>query len=41
MWTTFRARNFTGNIYSSALDPALAGGQGDLWETANREERSA
>jgi iron complex outermembrane receptor protein len=38
MWTTFRAReNFTGNIYSSALDPELAGGQGDLWEAANRE----
>jgi TonB family protein len=38
MWTNFFARqNFTGNIYSSALDPELAGGQGDLWETANRE----
>jgi iron complex outermembrane receptor protein len=38
MWTTFRAReNYTGNIYGSALDPELAGGQGDLWETANRE----
>lgn len=38
MWTDFRAReNFTGNIYSSALNPALAGGQGDLWETTNRE----
>jgi hypothetical protein len=38
MWTHFRARqNFTGNIYSSALDPELAGGQGDLWELANRE----
>jgi TonB family protein len=38
MWTGFRAReNFTGNIYSSALDPELAGGQGDLWETVNRE----
>ncbi|HET9930654.1 MAG TPA: TonB-dependent receptor, partial [Polyangiaceae bacterium] len=38
MWTDFRAReNFTGNIYSSALNPALAGGQGDLWETSNSE----
>jgi outer membrane receptor protein involved in Fe transport len=38
MWTNFRARqNFTGNIYSSALDPQLAGGQGDLWELTNRE----
>jgi TonB family protein len=38
MWTNFRAReNFTGNIYGPALDPALAGGQGDLWETTNRE----
>jgi iron complex outermembrane recepter protein len=38
MWTNFRARrNFTGNIYSSALDPELAGGLGDLWETTNRE----
>ncbi|HEX3777060.1 MAG TPA: TonB-dependent receptor [Polyangiaceae bacterium] len=38
MWTNFDAReNFTGNIYSSALDPMLAAGQGDLWETVNRE----
>ena len=38
MWTNFRARqNYTGNIYSSAIDPELAGGQGDLWETTNRE----
>ncbi|HEY4104179.1 MAG TPA: TonB family protein, partial [Polyangiaceae bacterium] len=38
MWSNFDAReNFTGNIYSSALDPMLAGGQGDLWETVNRE----
>lgn len=38
MWTTFRAReNFTGNIFSSQLDPQLAGGLGDLWETTNGE----
>jgi hypothetical protein len=38
MWTGFRDRqNFTGNIYSSQLDPELAGGQGDLWETTNNE----
>jgi hypothetical protein len=38
MWTNFRSRaNYTGNIYSSALDPALAGGQGDLWESTNQE----
>jgi iron complex outermembrane recepter protein len=38
MWTNFRAReNYTGNIYSSALDPELAGGLGDLWETSNVE----
>jgi hypothetical protein len=38
MWTDFRDRqNFSGNIYSSVLDPALAGGQGDLWETTNVE----
>jgi hypothetical protein len=38
MWTDFRDRqNFSGNIYSSLLDPALAGGQGDLWETTNVE----
>ena len=38
MWTDFRARqNFTGNIYSSDLDPASPGGLGDLWETTNRE----
>jgi iron complex outermembrane recepter protein len=38
MWTNFRAReNFTGNIYSSEIDPMLAGGMGDLWETTNVE----
>lgn len=38
MWTGFRDRqNFTGNIYSSQLDPDLAGGMGDLWETTNAE----
>ncbi len=38
MWTDFRARqNFSGNIYSSEIDPALAGGMGDLWETTNAE----
>ncbi|HWZ91993.1 MAG TPA: TonB-dependent receptor [Polyangiaceae bacterium] len=38
MWQNFVAReNFTGNILSSALDPELAGGMGDLWETTNRE----
>jgi iron complex outermembrane receptor protein len=38
MWTDFRARqNFSGNIYSSEIDPALAGGLGDLWETTNVE----
>lgn len=38
MWTNFQAReNYTGNILSSALDPVAAGGQGDLWETVNRE----
>jgi len=38
MWTDFRARqNFSGNIYSSQIDPALAGGLGDLWETTNVE----
>jgi TonB family protein len=38
MWTSFIAReNFTGNVLSSALDPELAGGAGDLWETTNRE----
>jgi len=38
MWTNFQAReNFTGNILSSSLDPAAAGGQGDLWEMVNRE----
>jgi outer membrane receptor protein involved in Fe transport len=38
MWTDFRARqNFSGNIYSSQLDPELAGGMGDLWETTNLE----
>jgi hypothetical protein len=38
MWTDFRLRqNFSGNIYSSQLDPAIAGGLGDLWESTNRE----
>jgi iron complex outermembrane receptor protein len=38
MNTTFRARqNFSGNIYSSEIDPLLAGGLGDLWETTNLE----
>jgi outer membrane receptor protein involved in Fe transport len=38
MWTGFRDRqNFSGNIYSSQLDPDLAGGMGDLWETTNAE----
>lgn len=38
MWTDFRAReNFSGNIYSSAIDPAEPGGLGDLWETTNAE----
>ncbi len=38
MWTNFAAReNFTGNVLSSALDPELPGGLGDLWETTNRE----
>jgi iron complex outermembrane recepter protein len=38
MGTTFRARqNFTGNIYSSEIDPMLPGGLGDLWETTNNE----
>ena len=38
MWTGFRDRqNFTGNIYSSQLDPGLPGGLGDLWETTNAE----
>jgi TonB family protein len=38
MWTNFLAReNFTGNVLSSALDPDLPGGAGDLWETTNRE----
>jgi len=37
MWTDFRARqNFSGNIYSSQIDPSYAG-LGDLWETANEE----
>jgi len=39
MWTDFRARqNLTGNIYSSLLNPELAGGQGDLWESTNQED---
>jgi outer membrane receptor protein involved in Fe transport len=38
MQTNFRARqNFTGNIYSSEIDPMLPGGLGDLWETTNGE----
>ncbi len=38
MFTDFRERqNFTGNIFSSQLDPELAGGMGDLWETTNVE----
>jgi iron complex outermembrane recepter protein len=38
MWTDFRSRqNFTGNIFSSQIDPLLAGGLGDLWETTNVE----
>lgn len=38
MRTGFRARqNFSGNVYSSQLDPELAGGMGDLWETTNLE----
>jgi len=38
MWTDFRSReNFSGNILSSEIDPALPGGLGDLWETTNVE----
>jgi iron complex outermembrane recepter protein len=38
MWSGFRERqNFSGNIYSSQIDPELAGGMGDLWETTNDE----
>ncbi len=38
MWTDFRAReNFSGNIYSSEIDPLGPGGLGDLWETTNTE----
>jgi TonB family protein len=38
MWTNFLERqNYTGNVLSSALDPDLPGGLGDLWETTNRE----
>jgi TonB family protein len=38
MFTNFRERqNYTGNIFSSQLDPELAGGMGDLWETTNVE----
>jgi outer membrane receptor protein involved in Fe transport len=38
MLTDFRARqNFSGNIYSSQIDPMLPGGLGDLWETTNTE----
>jgi iron complex outermembrane recepter protein len=37
MVTDFRARqNYSGNIYSSQINPALAG-LGDLWETSNFE----
>jgi iron complex outermembrane receptor protein len=37
MFTDFRERqNYTGNIFSSQLDPNLAG-VGDLWETTNVE----
>ncbi len=38
MWTNFRGRqNLSGNIYGSLLNPELAGGQGDLWESTNVE----
>jgi iron complex outermembrane receptor protein len=38
MWTDFRSRqNFSGNIYSSEIDPMLPGGLGDLWEMTNVE----
>ena len=38
MSTNFRARqNYSGNIYSSEIDPMLPGGLGDLWETTNAE----
>src|SRR6185295_3432872 len=38
MWSGFRSRrNYTGNIYSSMLDPTLAGVMGDLWEMVNWE----
>ena len=38
MWTSFRSRqNFSGNIYSSEIDPLGPGGLGDLWETTNVE----
>jgi outer membrane receptor protein involved in Fe transport len=38
MWTRLTARqNFTGNISSSALNPEIAGGSGDLWEARNVE----
>ena len=41
MWTDFRSRqNFTGNIFSSEIDPMLPGGLGDLWETTNVETAS-
>jgi hypothetical protein len=37
MWTDFRARqNFTGDLESSQIDPAVSG-LGDLFETTNRE----
>ncbi|MES1173056.1 MAG: TonB-dependent receptor [Myxococcales bacterium] len=38
MWTSFNARqNYSGNVLSSAINPEAPGGQGDLWETTNRE----
>lgn len=38
MWTDLRTReNFTGNLNLSQIDPNLAAGEGDLWETTNRE----
>ncbi len=38
MWQNFLERqNYTGNVLSSALDPDLPGGLGDLWETTNHE----
>jgi len=38
MWQNLLERqNYTGNVLSSALDPDLPGGLGDLWETTNHE----